>query len=225
MLMVDIDNSSVCSSTVTVLLVEVSKHLQGFGPTASPVKKQKRLQQLVCFNEHKNVTYSNTQICKEDCIDLWYTGSDYRDFKKHNRSLVRQISKHAQMNRNLSLYQRTLLRTYEACLECTSDSTLGGSVLTTTEERQLRRVMQLSTPSLGLERSSIRAIHRDRSYRRQDIVQAVMEIQDEMEQSETLICKDARAQYLRQACESISRPCCIFAQQLARAHAPDSFFQ
>jgi hypothetical protein len=198
MLLVDIDNSSVCSSTGTFLLVEVSKHLQGF----------------------KNETYSNTQICKEDCIEFWYNGSDYRDFKTYNRSLVRHISKHEQMNRNPSLYQRTLLRTYKACLDCTSDSTLGGSVLTTTEERQLRRVMQLSTPRLGLERSSIRAIHRDGSYRRQNIVQAVMEIQDEMEQ---LICKDVRAQYLRQACESISRPSCIFARQLAQAQAPDSF--
>jgi hypothetical protein len=217
LLVVDVDhNTYVCSSTVTE--VEVYK----CGPSAPPGKKQHR-RPRVRFNEDANETYLTTR--KEECIDRWYSAIDYRDFKAYNRYLVRQISKQEQVNRSASIYNRTLLRTYEACRECTYDDSLADSALTSTDERQLKRLMQLSTSRVGLERSCVKAIQQDRVCRRQEIVQVVMEIQDEMAQSETLMCLDARDQYLRQACEFISRPSRMFARQLAQAQAPENFFQ
>jgi hypothetical protein len=185
-----------------------------------------------------------------------------------------------------SSYQDILYRTYEACCkypmthpvdEADTDanssvefydaavmsSTISKSsdpvVIDESEENELRQWLDIGTARLGLERSAVRDIARDRHYRYQDLVRIVREIQqqaqapqwkmqqqctsrldndDDSYNSDEMMMMDTssnttaaapspppidataqRAEYLRQACQAITRPSRLFARQLARAQA------
>lgn len=209
----------------------------------------KGAKKTVRFNTYANQAYDNTQmIDKQDCKRLWYTARDYKDFKSANKMLVAQIARSEQRRQSacpFSLsYQDILYRTYEACCiyplthpvdEAHIDESTafcGATEICTdpivledkTDEEQLRQWLAIATARLGLERSAVRDIARDRYYRYKDLVRNVLEIQTQWDHhdDEVVTMRDPRAEYLRQACQSITRPSRLFARQLARAQAAAS---
>lgn len=208
------DDSSV-SSTIAVACFSQGKHPQLAAPPSSHSHSNKK---TVRFNEGDNEVYDNTTVCKEDCRDLWYQAPDYKHFKAVTKYLAREICQWEQLNRSSPYsYHRVLKRTYKACVTCPFETTCVQSVMTATEEKRLREWMQVSTSRLGLERQAIRDIAIDRSFRRQEIVDTVMELQDEVAARQgTAVDAHAQAEIMRRACEEISRTSRLFARCLAQ---------
>jgi hypothetical protein len=204
----DSDDSST-SSTIAInslLKAEYPLHCQ---QSASNNKKK-----TVRFNENGNERYNNTQLCKEDCNDSWYSAQEYSHFKSSTKFLAREIARNEKRQKSVNCYKRVLERTYEA------SSGSSSSILTTQEdEKQLEQWMRVTTCRLGLERLAIRSIAIDRSQRRADIVDTVLELQEGMNRNSSNSTKQssAEAEILRQASEEISRTSRLFARHLAVA--------
>jgi hypothetical protein len=189
----------------------------------------------VRFNQTASEFYSNTVICKEDCADLWYNAAEYRHFKATIKFLAQEINDYENKSADPYSYQRIVLRTHEACCRqhsssCSSSgscsSVTSSSVLTSMEEQHLKRWLQGSPMRCGLEFVAILDLARGRYARRQNLLQVVMDFQNEMDttSSEDENSNGERAEYLREACEAVSRPSRMFARQLAQASQPASFF-
>ena len=93
------------------------------------------------------------------------------------------------------------------------------------EEQHLKRWLQGSPMRCGLEFVAILDLARGRYARRQNLLQVVMDFQNEMDttSSEDENSNGERSEYLREACEAVSRPSRMFARQLAQASQPESF--
>lgn len=79
----------------------------------------------------------------------------------------------------------------------------------------------------GLEFAAIQDLGRGRSVRRRNLMQVVYDFQNEMDLSEdndsSPMNADEQSQYLREACEAVSRPSRMFARHLAQAAHAGSF--
>jgi hypothetical protein len=164
----------------------------------------------VCFDMDSSTYYENKQICFGDCKDLWYTASEMKSFKHHTMVLAKEVQKAEARNRAPFSYHRVVLRTYEVCMEACSESF--ASFLSADERKHLRRWAEVAPSRLGLEKWAIRPIGRDRSVRRADIVDVVLDIQ------QTVNACDLD-EIIRQQAETISRPSRLFARYVAQANA------
>jgi hypothetical protein len=224
------DDSSTCS-TMAVLdrkrpLDATSSEPVALAAVTSLKKKSVR------FNQDANEFYSNTRICKEECAELWYSAAEYRHFKATIKFLAQEINNYEVKSADPFSYQRIVLRTYEACRQSSNssnancnDSSSSSSVLTSMEEQHLKRWLQGSPMRCGLEFVAIQDLGRGRHSRRQNILQVVMDFQNEMDRSvddgnSSPDTTTDPAQYLREACEAVSRPSRMFARHLAQAAAP-----
>jgi hypothetical protein len=203
---------------------------------AAPVSKNKK---SVRFNQVANKLYTNTQICKEDTAALWYNAAEYRHFKATIKFLAQEINNYENKSPDPFSYQRIVLRTYEACRTSSSANSTNNvnhhdnssSVLTSMEEQHLKRWLQGSPMRCGLEFVAILDLARGRLARRQNLHQVIMDFQNQMmdvtssESSSTKPHASDDDEYLREACEAVSRPSRMFARQLAHAsQPPPSFF-
>jgi hypothetical protein len=228
----EVDDDSSVSSTIAVACFSQEKlqhpSSQLINNTSQSSQLSSNTKKRVRFSALDNKFHDNTVIDKEDCKDLWYQAPDYKHFKGATKYLAREIAQSEPLNRSSSpySYHRVLKRTYKACVTYDPfDETASAicSVLTATEEKRLSDWMQVSTSRLGLERMAIRELAVDRSMRRQEMVETVLEMQEEaMEERHLSGCDfdaDAQAEMMRQACEEISRPSRLFAQCLAQGQA------
>jgi hypothetical protein len=246
--MVLLDDDSSTSSTVTAvlnlpkstLMVASSKEEEDdacrVAHTSPVVRKNVR------FNECANEFFGNTQICSEDCVKLWYSGDEYLAFKATAKFLASQISQYEQKQQrqestadddNAYSYQRILLRTHEACRQWSSEeysrsmdeggSSSSPTVLTAMEDKHLRRWLQGSPMRLGLERYAIRDLGRDRYFRRKNLVQTILHLQNEFYIHNIPITPDERTECLSLASMAISRPSRLFSSHMAQASQAISF--
>jgi hypothetical protein len=240
--MVLLDDDSSTSSTVTAVLT-----LPKSAMVASSMEEEEScavaaspsVRKIVRFNECANEFFCNTQICSEDCVQLWYNGDDYLAFKATSKFLASQIAQFEQEQQETTndpySYQRILLRTHEACRQCpasenesmlvTTSSKGGGSVLTAMEDKQLRRWLQGAPMRLGLERYAIRDLGRDRYFRRRNLVQTVLHLQNEFYIHNIPITPEEQAECLSLASMAISRPSRLFSRHFAQASQSISFEQ
>ena len=204
----EVDDSSI-SSTITV--DRATDKEQAVSSSKSPLSPTK----CVRFDLTLNEEHSNDMLCKEDCAELWYTLDQHRHFKKCCSFKAKEIAKSEAKNKAPYSYQKVMLRAYEACAHAREEPT--GSVLSHFEQRPLVRWAEVATSRLGLEKWSVRSIGNDRNFRRAEIVDLVLELQD-------MYIKDpkAREEFIRKSCQSLSRTSRLFAQVMAEAQAAAS---
>lgn len=164
----------------------------------------------VRFNTDDNVEYANTQLCKEETKELWCTSADYKAFRAHTTALAREVQKAEAKNRAPFSYQRVLLRTYEVCSDSVVETQR--SLLSYDERKHLRRWSEVAQSRLGLERWAVRAIGKDRSLRRAEIVDVVLDLQE-------LYHTEGLEEHIREHAERLSRPSRLFARHMAEASA------
>lgn len=198
-----LDDEASLSSTISV---DCKKTENVFNSTSTRPRR-------VRFNEKHNVEHHNTAIFAEDCAELWYQSHEYRQFKNNAMYMAKEITRSEQTNRAPFSYGRVVLRAYEACLDAPHET--NASVLTPNERHHLHRWAEVATSRLGLERWSVREIGRDKSRRRRDIVDIILDIQDfysnlTLEQREQKICSTS---------QTISRPSRLFARTIAESQA------
>lgn len=207
----DEDESSVAS---TVSAHRVPLHKTPHSTITTTAKKG------VCFNEARNESHANTQMCKEETIDLWYNIEDLSSFKVKNNDRAKEITRSERSIQAVYSYQRVIQRVYDACLkqpvECDDDD-VSCLQLSSNDSMYLQKWLNNcdDMDRIGLERKSVRSIAKNTHFRRKDIYKMVLEIQ-EMETSSSL---EDKAGFLRQSCETLSRPSRLFARELAVAQA------
>lgn len=195
-------------------------------PPAAPQPKKS-----VRFDEGQTIAYENALICREECLDLWYTALECSEFKastvKHAKEIIR--SEKRPNSTDPLCYQRTMRRTYHACCQrqvvvgdnCSSSSSTEDNdavVLTELEMHKLQQWLAFCCEHdrIGMEKLTIRSIAKDRRYRRLEAMTIIFEIQEQM-QIKSSGDNDRKAEFIRKACQILSRPARSFAQVLALA--------
>jgi hypothetical protein len=206
----------------------------------SPAEKSQRLliqssfkqSKRVRFNENLNQFYDDSNVHTTNAIimpeDVWYSARDVQQFLASTRNYGRAIACNEWNDASISSYRETMQQTYQACCRVTTamddddDVTMmenSNGILTLQEERSLERCMAASTSRLGIERLAVLSIGRDCSQRKQELQQAVFEIQQEQPAASH---QHHQAELIRQSCEKLSRTSRLFFQVLAQAAAADT---
>jgi hypothetical protein len=218
----EIDDAST-SSTLTVDRVGSHKSLL---PSSSSSGKQVR------FALQHNDARDNVLYPREDCGAAWYTAADYRHFKASTLQLAKEIARAEADHATPFSYHGVLLRAYEVCVHGPdpkdnpvhpSQMTTPPPILTLYERQHLTRWAKRTPARVGLERWSCRPIHRDKAFRRHQVVDVVLDSQELLRcrpdnDNNTSITHDADER-LRQLSLGITRPSGLFAQCLAQAQA------
>ena len=201
----DLSDDASTSSTITV--DRIAKPLAT--SETAVVVRSKTPKKSVRFDDASNCEYENSLYCEEDTKDYWYDAEDYRHFKSSTMFMAKEIAKTEKNNQAPFSFQRVLMRTYEACCQHTHETNT--SVLSVDEKKRLARWAEMATTRLGLERWSCRAINRDKSYRRNEVVNAVLEAQDS-------VFPDCDAtELIRESSERVTRTSRLFARCLGEA--------
>ena len=163
----------------------------------------------VTFDETRNQIFPNRQWNKRDCVRRWYSKRDVALIKEYSLALAkgRRSSKSA----SDQSYKKVLLNVYDECCHAVSDA----SDLSTLGEFSLRVFMARSNSRIGLEKTSVAEIDYDKRCRRMDLVDVVMEAQNTYKTGKP----QAKAELIRMASESITRPARLFAHHIAAALA------
>jgi hypothetical protein len=187
----------------------------------------------VCFDESRNEAFDNTQICREECEEFWYTAQDFGQFKESTylyADTVRASEKHC--GGGPCSYERVIKRVYLACCgqeeQATQDSSDTAScdelLLPLSLSRNLNRWMSSSSAvnRLGMERLIVRQIRKDRSERRKQVVRAVLEIQALEHMNQVVYNYTHVSEQMRLASQSLSRPSRLFSMCMAQAQQASS---
>jgi hypothetical protein len=170
----------------------------------------------VTFNMPLNEMHDNEVICKEDCLNLWYLSSDYKNFKRSTYSAAKAIIQAESSNFAPSSYQRVLEHTHQLCRKAVSEYDEYQNLSTADDRRHLNRWAEEVAPCrVGMETWAVRCLARSKSMRRIEIVDIVLLIQDAAHGKKQTDTQEVT----RKNCESISRPSRLFAVTLAQAQA------
>lgn len=197
---VDVDDDQSISTTGTAA-----------SSSTTNTTKSSSSKKSVRFNLNDTQFYANQQLCKEECADLWYTAGEYRCFKSVTVALAREVTKTEAKNRAVFSYERVMMRAYEVCKASPSETY--ASPLSPDDRRHLRRWAEVAPSRLGLEKWAVRPMNRDRSARRSQLYDAVLDLQDSLKDD------DALQECLRRHSERISLPSRLFARCMADAQA------
>jgi hypothetical protein len=130
-------------------------------------------------------------------------------------------------------YQRVLEHRYVTCQSAVSETDDYQRLSTIDDRRHLMRWVEVAPSRAGMEKWAIRAVAKDRSVRRYELTDMVLQLQDHGDvcpllQQQTLLQQQQaldqqqrvdRTEAIRRACERISRPSRLFAVAMAQAHA------
>mmetsp|Transcript_2799 Transcript_2799/g.5660 ORF Transcript_2799/g.5660 Transcript_2799/m.5660 type:complete len:215 (-) Transcript_2799:119-763(-) len=195
--MVDHDDCCSVSSTVTA-----NQALHDAAP-----KKSHRTKKTVSFDDAgmQVHTYSSPE---HDAQDLYFTAHDYQAFRTSSQATAKVAQMPSSMN---SHYREMVQRLYQACSSYTASTS-------TPVQQELSALLSTDEMSpctlLGLERMSISEIRRGKSWRQEEMMDVIREIQEDI-----LFGQDPEevAERIALECQRISRVSCQFAQQLASA--------
>mmetsp|Transcript_18193 Transcript_18193/g.34527 ORF Transcript_18193/g.34527 Transcript_18193/m.34527 type:complete len:232 (-) Transcript_18193:3-698(-) len=163
----------------------------------------------VKFNETLNQVFPNKQWNKRDCLRRWYSKREITLMKEYSLALAkgRRNSKSA----SDESYKKVLLNVYDECCDALSDE----SSLSTLGQFSLRIFIGRSNSRIGLEKTSVGEIDFDKRCRRFDLVDIVLDAQATYKTGKP----QAKAELIRMASESVSRPARLFARHIAAALA------
>jgi hypothetical protein len=198
------------SSTLTVEQLSCAKQEESASDNDAASALSRR--RGVSFCLEKNESFSNDIMCKEDVVELWYDGLEYKHFRSSTMYVSKEIAKAESKNKAPFSYERVMSNTYLACSKATSDQ---GNVLAVDEFKHLVRWAEVATSRLGLEKWSIGSVGNDRSFRRSLMLDMVVEAQNNHRDNEFATLED----YLATSCATVSRPMRLFSRTLAEAQA------
>ena len=167
----------------------------------------------VHFDISSNKEHENNTICKEDARQLWYKPAEYKLFRQSTMAAIKALAQTEAKNKAPFSYERVLERTYELCKKVKNESRDSYSTLSTVRERRhLERWAQVAPHRIGLDKWALRSMAKDKSRRRIEIVDVVIDMQE---------CKpepsSSRDEAIRRACLEVSRPSRMFAAAMAQA--------
>jgi hypothetical protein len=171
----------------------------------------------VHFDETNNVYHANTVMDRDEINELWSTGAEMRQFKQQTSILAKEINRAEKVNVAPFSYHRVVLGAYDACCRMTIESNASFSPLTEAEMKHFNKWMEVSISRIGLERICIREIAQDKYARRAHVVDAVLEVQENLHP-----CTRDGDELMRKASQHISRASRLFAFELAKAQAASS---
>lgn len=204
------DDESI-SSTLTVERLNCAKQYQDAQEFTSQQQGRKQGKH-VSFNMSANVEYPNKAMTADECKDLWYRVKDYKVFRAVALDSAQQIIRIEARNRAPYSYQRVMEMTYGACCQAYDDN---DQVVPPSELVHLQRWLEVATSRCGLEKWAIRRIGRDKSHRRDEIADTVLQLQK--------VCNNEKNchsdEFIRSSSAAISRPSRLFARIMAQALA------
>lgn len=180
----------------------------------------------VSIDLQHNESYDCTSHCKEDCAERWYSVADCQQFRQETLALAKAVRTTLSSSSSFS-YERVLLRVFGATHKP------DGEVL----EEDLEYIYQWlnnddhddgaaddeqedEVSLLGLEKWAVKAIRRDRSLRRNTVINVVLELQDKKQQKSPMPYSDE--ELIAMSSRGWSRRSVDFARIMAHAqvHTP-----
>lgn len=162
------------------------------------------------------MAYDNPHnLSEEDCHDFWLTSDEILSFKAYNAIFATTITR-AKSSSPYS-YRRVLQRIYEGCCRCRDETPIiTSNFVTQDDDIHLKQWFDTASSLVGIERKAVKEISRDRYYRRDQMIDLVMEIQNT---DPILVDNETKREFMRSSCASMSRPARMLARHLAQAHA------
>lgn len=189
---------------------------------AAAQKARKSLRR-VSFHEERNVVHANRQWDFDDVQEYcWYNATELNVIKNHCCALAKQIHQREKEYAAIpESYQNVLLRVYDAC--CASTRTVAPAV-TTRDAALLQLIATKATSRTGLEKVCIREITYDKRFRKQELYEMVLGIQQasarmKSDHSQENHADHARNELIRFASVTVSRAQRRFAYIMAVALA------
>ena len=152
---------------------------------------------------------------REEIKELWSTGAEMKQYKAQTAFLAKEINRAEKANVAPFSYHRVVLGAYDAC--CRMQTETDASPLTEIERKHFNKWMEVSISRIGLERICIREMAQDKYARRAHVVDAVLEVQENLVPG----VKDGD-ELMREAARSVSLASRLFARELAQAQAASS---
>ena len=165
-----------------------------------PTKPKKHLN--VSFQEAANRHYESNHKAIRECRDGWYSKKEIQVFKTRHHSKLSQIAREPSASHSKVL--KGFLQTYQT-LSMTKSGRDADKVFQWT-----RPMSYYDADMVGLERSILRPIQDAKKARRQTLLREIQSIQGATFSDET-----RRANKIRQACATRSRPSRLFAHYVA----------
>lgn len=215
---VDFKDTASDSDTASVTSSNLSSQFYT-PPTKSALKTTQRksvaTKLRVTFEECENMYYDSEH--KVPLADLWLSKQEIRHFKTKSKSQAKEVKQNA---------STLIFDAYDACCRVESETTSKRSKgpLTTQEQQNLAVWMQVHSDLIGLERSSVRYISKQKNSMRKRVVRAVLDCQldcavDILAERSTKKGGFDDEERIRQASLNNSRASRLFAQELGLAQA------
>lgn len=178
------------------------------------VLKARRARQRVSFDQRKNTLHDNTQWCREECQELWYSAGELNQMKEECYALARKIHQKEKDFQDVpESYKNVILRVYDAC--CVVPCPNAIPAVTERDTSLLAIIAEKSCSRSGLEKVCIREIAHDKRFRREELYDSVLGIQAHCKVGS----QRTRAELTRLASEMVSRAQRHFANIMAVALA------
>ncbi|KAL7568344.1 hypothetical protein ACA910_018475 [Epithemia clementina (nom. ined.)] len=202
----------------------------------------------VRFAEQDNEYSLNFSWIQEDCQQLWFSDSDYQYFKtNHIISAAKRIirhDRHAARNNDTDCFGHVMDRLQKACCQVSHNGSDADEdqIACGTDFETLQRIYASSLVKgnnndddddcfnrIGIEYYTVSSLAKDRKQRRQQLIQAVLDVQFNLvclqqqqshaiiTQLEERIFQQARINVICATAQDISRPACLLAKAIAQA--------
>eukprot|EP00977_Amphora_coffeiformis_P015881 scaffold4772_cov153-Amphora_coffeaeformis.AAC.5 len=198
-------------TSTTCLSNRTTKYLtdKETGGVLSKQPPHERRRRVSFADASQNRVYRNTQWSKGRARKQWYTAQEFRSMKEENLVAAKRIHKKSQQSSTSydHHYTHLILRIYDACAAAQNEE--GNELIISTEYQSLLpQAFSTASYRMGLEKTFIRRIALDKKYRRQEVAQRVLRVQ------EYGLGAD-RPALMRLASMSVSRASRLFAHQMA----------
>ena len=192
--------------------------------------QQTTMNRRVRFAEH-TTTYSHVIVPEQDDCDMnqWYSSQDYQEFRHEYTQAIKMVIRLERGKRkDRNSYSGALDRLYQSCcavpmsrrktLQEENEATQE-SVLSAQDGQVLGELLSVSYAGrIGLEKVAIRRLRLDKRPRRDELIHAVLDIQED--QDYPYASAEQRACTMALVAQEISRPSRIWAAQIAQASLP-----
>ena len=174
-------------------------------PTPAPKRKKTNpaTRRRVHFAEDKNIVHENQTQCQEDLRELWYSPRELLAFRRDTKDQVLALRAAERLTSDPESWANSLLQVYQAFCAAGTPKELRQLIPTTPR-------FSLSTHTVGMEKRAIAAIASDVSARRYQL-QALIRHWQMVTTYDDIV----RAELMREASMVVSRPCRMYARNIA----------
>jgi len=218
---IDRDDCSVTSTTLSCSSLESSYSCE---TSLSLIDSSGNRRRKVSFDMSQTQLHRSPHGDKDDIKDLWYKAPDFQRFRTHTSALAKYVrnsdEKHSYRDCTRVSYEAAVLRAYDVCrsvvVEPTEDCGANCCPVDLDLTWAITQWIQRTPGRVGLEQRIVKDLGREEGYRRSEIVDTVLAMQ-ELGGGDSK--DDLTDECIRRSSEHISRPSRLFARCLAEAQA------